>query len=84
LAELAWTEDALQDLHKLDRPLQKRVLKKITWLGRNFHRLTPELLAAELDGAFKIRIGAWRVIYTVEENGLTIQAIGHRSEIHKS
>ena len=79
---LEWTDDAVEDLEKLDKPIAKRVLSKITWLSQHFNHITPEPLSGELSGMFKLRIGDWRVVYTLEEDVILIRAIGHRREIY--
>jgi len=83
LARVEWTSDALDDLQKLDQPIRKRILKKISWFQDHFQSITPEPLSGDLQGAFKIRIGDWRAIYTIESDAIVIQAIGHRREIYK-
>jgi len=65
LARVEWTSDALDDLQKLDQPIRKRILKKISWFQDHFQSITPEPLSGDLQGAFKIRIGDWREIYTI-------------------
>jgi mRNA interferase RelE/StbE len=35
-----------------------------------------------MSGLFKLRIGDWRVIYTVEKDTVVIRAVGHRKEIY--
>lgn len=42
MARVEWTEDALADLEKLDRFIQRRVLKKVSWFSRHFDNLVPE------------------------------------------
>ena len=83
MVQIEWTEGALKDLERLDRPIRQRILRKITWLSKNFQSIVPEPLTGELKGTFKLRIGAWRAVYTLEGNALVIQFIGHRSEIYK-
>jgi len=83
LARVEWTSDALDDLQKLDQPIRKRILKKISWFQDHFQSITPEPLSGDLQGAFKIRIGDWRAIYTIESDAIVNQAIGHRREIYK-
>ncbi len=83
MARVEWTSDALEDLQKLDPAIQKRILKKISWLQDRFENITPEPLSGDLAGAFKIRVGAWRAIYTIEEELIVIQALGHRKEVYK-
>ena len=83
MVKIYWTEDAVKDLGRLDKPIEQRVLKKISWLSNNFESITPEPLSGEFKGTFKLRIGDWRVVYTVEGQTLIIQFIAHRREIYK-
>ncbi len=83
MPKIEWTDDAIEDLQGLDKPISKRILKKITWLSQHFNNITPEPLSGELAGSFKLRIGDWRVIYTIETDVLIIQAICHRKEVYK-
>jgi len=81
--KVEWTEASLDDLQKLDKPIISRILKKISWFSENFDNVTPEALTGDLSGAFKLRIGDWRVVYTIEKDLVLIHAIGHRREIYK-
>jgi len=83
LSKVEWTEDAIEDLSRLDRPIAKRILNKITWFSKHLKRITPEPLSGYLEGNYKLRIGDWRVIYTLEEDTIVIQAVGHRKEIYR-
>ena len=82
MPNIEWNEDAVKDFNKLDTPIAKRILKKISWLSDNFEHITPEPLSRQFKGTFKLRIGDWRVIYTVEGLTLVIQFIGHRRDIY--
>jgi mRNA interferase RelE/StbE len=76
--------ESLENLEKLDRQVQSRIIKKIVWLAENFEDIIPLALTANLVGAYKLRVGDYRVIYEfseVDEN-ITILKIGHRSEIY--
>jgi mRNA interferase RelE/StbE len=76
--------ESLENLEKLDRQIQSRIIKKIIWLAENFEDITPLAFTANLVGAYKLRVGDYRVIYEfseVDEN-ITILKIGHRSEIY--
>jgi len=83
LVNIEWTEDAIKDPEKLDKPIVQRVLKRVDWLCDNFEKVTPKPLTGEFKGTFKLRIGDWRAIYTLEGQTLVIQFIGHRREIYK-
>lgn len=83
MTNIIWTEDAIRDLEKIDQFIAKRIVRKIDWLGNNFDKITPEPLSGEFSKTFKLRIGDWRVIYTVKEESILILYIGHRKEIYK-
>ena len=83
MPKVEWDKDALDDLAKIDSPIVKRILHKISWLSQYFDAVTPEPLSADMSGLFKLRVGDWRVIYEIEKDLLIIKAVGHRREIYK-
>ena len=84
MVKIEWTERAIKDLERLDKPIARRILRRLAWFSKNFQSIVPEPLTGELKGTFKLRIGNWRAVYTVEGKIIVIQFIGHRSEIYKS
>jgi len=82
LVDIEWTERATKDLEKLDRPVARRILRRLTWFSKNFQSIVPEPLSGQLRGTFKFRIGDWRAVYTLERKTIVIQFIGHRSNIY--
>jgi mRNA interferase RelE/StbE len=84
LADIEWTEGALSDLERLDKPIARRILRRLAWFSKNLQSVVPEPLATQLKGTFKLRVGDWRVVYTLEGNTIIIQFIGHRSNIYRS
>jgi len=83
LVKIEWTEGAIRDLRKLDRQVARRILRKLDWFSKNFERVVPEPLAREFKGTYKLRVGDWRVIYTIEGDVMIIQSIDHRREVYK-
>jgi mRNA interferase RelE/StbE len=83
LVKIEWTERAIKDLEKLDKPIARRILRRLTWFSKNFLTVVPEPLSGELKGTFKLRIGDWRAVYTAEGKTIVIQFIAHRSEIYR-
>lgn len=83
MPKIEWTKEALDDLQTIDRPIVKRILNKISYLSQHFSSIVPEPLSHDLAGTFKLRIGDWRVIYTIETDAIVIQAIDHRKQIYK-
>ncbi len=76
---------AVEDLSRLDKVIAQRILTKIRWLSENFDNLTPEVLIGEWKGLFKLRVGSYRVVYTVNQNNqlITVHLVGHRRDIYK-
>ncbi len=76
---------AAADLRRLDKPVAQRVLSRIKWLTENLESITPEMLTGDWRGLFKLRVGSYRVVYTVsrEDRLIMVHHIGHRREIYK-
>lgn len=77
--------EAIADLENLTEVVRDRIVHKINWLAENFDQITPQSLTADLTGFYKLRVGNYRVIYEFsrEDNVITIDQIGHRSEIYR-
>jgi mRNA interferase RelE/StbE len=76
---------ALNDLSKLDKPVSRRIIEKLSWLSENIESITPLSLTGKYTHLFKLRIGDWRVIYEInhDQKVITVHKAGHRSEIYK-
>lgn len=83
MPKVEWDKEALDDLEKIDRPIVKRILHKISWFSQYFDAVTPEPLSADMAGLYKLRVGDWRVIYEIGKDVIIIRAVGHRREIYK-
>ena len=81
-----FTSEAVKSLERLHKPVAAQVVRKVQWLAANFGALTPEPLKGEWKGVYKLRVGDYRVLYTIDRQAqsLVIHLIGHRSEIYKS
>jgi len=80
-----FTAEAAADASKLQPSIQRRILRKLQWLAENFATVTPEPLSGSLAGFFKVRVGSYRAIYTVDETKqlIVVHMLGHRSEIYR-
>ncbi len=78
------TRDALRALAKLDKPVRRRVQVAIDGLGEN-PRPSGVIALQGLRGAYRLRVGNYRVIYTVDDNRLLVLVVdlGHRREIYR-
>lgn len=70
-------------LHKLDRPVQARLLAAIAGLA-----IQPRPAGVEAStghpGPLRIRSGSCRIVYTVRDEELIVLVVhlGHRSDVH--
>ncbi len=76
---------AARELEKLDKPVGRRVVKRIYWLAENLDTVKHIALAGDLAGFYKLRIGDYRVVYEIlhPEQTLVIHLIGHRRKIYR-
>jgi len=82
---VTYTADALKALSRMDRTMAKRIRGKILALAQG--PLAPNNNVKRLTGVegYRLRVGDWRVIYTLKHEILTVIVIrvGHRSEIYE-
>ena len=83
MALVKWSRAALENLDTLDSLVRERVLDKISWLEKNFTDIVPEPLHRELKGLYKLRVGDYRAVYSVRQDLITIETIGHRRDIYR-
>jgi mRNA interferase RelE/StbE len=76
---------AAEDFEKLDEAIAARLLIKLRWLAENFESVKPEPLAGPFSGLHKLRVGDYRVVYSVDRHKkvLTVRLVGHRREIYE-
>lgn len=83
---VAFTPDSEADLARLEKPIARRVLKKLRWLAENIEVIRPEALTGEWQGVFKLVVGDYRVLYTFDkaETKITVHFVKHRREVYKA
>jgi len=74
---------ALKELEKVDHVISERIIEKIVWLQQNFVDLIPDRLHHGLRELYKLRVGDYRVFYSVSSTTLTIEAVRHRRDAYK-
>ena len=76
---------ATRELARLDRPVGRRVVKRINWLAANLDNVRVEALTGDLADFYKLRVGDYRVLYEIlhEEQTIVIHQIGHRREVYR-
>jgi mRNA interferase RelE/StbE len=77
------SDGALKDLKKIDQSVSKRVVAKIIWLEQNFADVLPDRLHHELRGLYKLRVGDYRAIYSINNERVVVEAVQHRRDAYK-
>lgn len=80
---LDYTSAARKEIERLDRSMQQRILSRIATLADDPRPRGSVKLAGE--DAYRIRIGDYRVIYSIHDNRLLVLVIdvGHRREVYR-
>jgi mRNA interferase RelE/StbE len=71
-----------RDLGRLDKKEARRILDKIE-KDLSERAVSYPVLKGEFAGLRKMRVGDYRVIFTIVDNDILILRIGHRREIYK-
>ena len=80
--EIEYKSSVARDLRKLDKKTTSRILAQI---GESFSKdpASGERLHGEFEGLLKMRIGEFRVIYTIIEDRVLVLRIGPRSKVYE-
>jgi mRNA interferase RelE/StbE len=82
--KIEWKRSALKELEKLPRPMISKVVSAVDNLSSNpFPQGVRKLMGSE--SSYRIRLGDYRVLYSVIEKRLIIEIIrvGHRKDVYK-
>jgi len=82
LLELRLTRRAKHDLNELPVAVREAVLESLVLI-----ELEPEAMGKRLVGRMKglwsVRVGNYRVLYTIEQTGVIVRAIRHRAVAYR-
>jgi len=78
--KIIWDEKAYEQLNKLEPIISRRIAKKIEELSENPFSKDIKRLKGRND--FRLRIGDYRVIFSIERNNIQILKVGHRKNIY--
>jgi mRNA interferase RelE/StbE len=78
---LEWKEHALQNLEKLENSISRRIIKKIEELSEN--PFSKDIKRLKGRNEFRLRVGDYRVFFSIEQNTIQILKVGHRKNIYK-
>jgi len=82
--DISFARSARKELERLNRPLRERVFRRIERLGTNPRPAGCKKLEGA-DDLWRIRIGDYRVIYSVDDGRriVDVNAVRHRSDAYR-
>jgi mRNA interferase RelE/StbE len=79
-----FTDQAVNDLEKLPKDIQKRIIKKLEFFASSTNPLQLASILTNFElGSYRFRIGDYRVIFDMDQNIILILSLGHRRNIYK-
>ena len=78
--QIDWKEHAIENLNKLEASISQRIFKKVEELADNPFSKDIKRLKGSDD--FRLRVGDYRIIFSIEGNLITILMVGHRKNIY--
>ena len=78
--KIVWDEKAYDSLNKLEPIISRRILKKVDDLLENLFSKDIKKLKGSDD--FRLRVGDYRIIFSIERNTIQILKVGHRKNIY--
>lgn len=83
--QVKWKHSAQKELKSLDKKTILKILESVEGLAKNPYPLGSKKLKGT-EFIYRIRLGDYRVIYSVESNILTVEIIkiGHRRDIYRN
>jgi mRNA interferase RelE/StbE len=77
-----WLDEAKTDVRPLDRPTAMRLFEGVLRFARTGSG-DVNALHGDMAGAFRLRLGDYRVLFTLENNGMRIFGVRHRSQAYR-
>ena len=78
--EIKWEEKAQKELYSLENQISSRIYKKINELKQGFQ--SKDIKRIQGENKFRLRVGDYRVLFSLENDLITIWKVGHRKNIY--
>ena len=70
---VSWTDKALKDLRRLDKPLTTRIVTSVNTFAEEGRGDVKKLMDA--GGEYRLRIGDWRIRFTIDDGVKVLSVI---------
>lgn len=78
---IIWLDEAKADIRRLDRPTAMRIFDVVLRFARTGAG-DVKALHGDLAGAFRLRAGKYRVLFTFEDNAMRIFEVDNRDDVY--
>ena len=79
--EIKWEEKAQKELYSLENQISSRIYKKVNELREGFQSKDIKRLKGKDE--FRLRVGDYRVLFSLDNNLIIVWKVGHRKNIYK-
>lgn len=79
---IEWLDDAAADIRAVDRTTAMRIFEGILHFARTGSG-DVATLHGDMAGSFRLRVGDYRVLFTLESNAMRIFGVRHRSGAYR-
>jgi mRNA-degrading endonuclease RelE of RelBE toxin-antitoxin system len=79
---IEWLDEAATDVRAIDRPTAMHLFEGILRFSRTGAG-DVNTLHGDMAGSFRLRLGDYRVLFTLEDNAMRIYGVRHRSEAYR-
>jgi len=80
--KFVWPDSARSELRGVDRESAMRILLALTRYGESGEG-DIKALSGDWDGYYRLRVGDFRVIFTIASEGIVIVRVRHRSDVYR-
>ena len=78
--KIIWDEKAYDSLNKLEPIISRKILKKVDGLSEN--PFSKDIKKLKGNGDFRLRVGDYRIIFSIEKDTIQILKVGHRKNVY--
>lgn len=79
---IEWLSEARADVGALDRPTAMRIFEGVLRFARSGSG-SVKALRGDMAGAYRLRLGDYRVLFTLKHNTVRVFGVRHRSKAYR-
>ncbi len=80
---ITYHQEAVEDINKLNQAIKKRIIKAIENRLVEAPESYGKPLRYSLKGLWSLRVGDYRVVYSIRGEEILILRVGHRREVYE-